>query len=60
MKTIQVINYFGSNKYGVEELTISSLSNPQSLDAFDITVIDLSDKLIWTNDENSFKKVNLY
>lgn len=38
---------------------INKLHTPQSLDEFDINIIDLNDKNIWRNDDNDLRRINI-
>jgi len=40
---IQIISYSPKEKYQCKQITTSSLAKPQSLDEFDINIIDLRD-----------------
>lgn len=58
-KTIQVITYSGKEvKYNGNVVKQNSLHDIQSLDEFDINVIDLSANTLWKYDENSTETIN--
>lgn len=56
---VQMINYSGIAK-GItdEDISVSRLSSPLSLDEFDINIIDLNDANIWKCDANNSKSIN--
>lgn len=39
-------------------IEVNNLSNPKSLDQYDINIIDLNDKQIWRNTSDSYAKIN--
>ena len=56
---IQVISYDKKIKYGTEhEYTYSLLSEPVSLDAFDLNIISLQTEALWTNKENDTRSID--
>ena len=56
---IQILNYNGISLLSdSDKITTSKLSNPQSLDEFDVNIIDLNSKYLWTNKENSKQSID--
>lgn len=55
---IQVIGTNWGRKVGFEGITQSRLSNPMSLDEFDINIIDLSCENLWESAGNSYLTVD--
>ena len=56
---IQLINYSGGSLRSNKNISlISKLNKPQSLDEFDINIIDLDSDKLWENDANSISSVN--
>lgn len=50
MLKIQYISHLGRR---IAKYICSTLAEPLSLDSFDINIIDLNDKYIWTNSTSS-------
>ena len=46
---IQLINYTGKNTKGLLVDLCNSFGNAESLDSYDLNIIDLTDELIWQN-----------
>ena len=46
---IQLINYTGINTKGLLVDLCNSFGNAESLDSYDLNIIDLTDELIWQN-----------
>ena len=56
---IQVISYKGLVKYGDEhQYTYSTLSEPQTFDAFDLNIISLQTPELWKNQEDKRSSIN--
>lgn len=56
---IQYITYSTRNeKINGKDLTVNALSQPQSLDEFDIDIIDLSNAEIWRSDNDNIGTIN--
>lgn len=57
---IQVLTYTGRDK-GLKgkDIILNSLHDAKSLDEFDINIIDLSDKDMWVNNDNSKSSLNI-
>lgn len=53
---IQIIS--NNKKNYTDNIVVSSLSEPKSLDMFDINFIDLSSYSIWFNEKDSFESIN--
>lgn len=46
--TIQVITYSGKIKHSTDSVTFSSISAPFAFDDFDVNVVDLNDRNLWS------------
>ena len=55
-QNIQYINYNGS--FTSNLFKINKLNSPESFDDYDINILDLSDKNIWTNNSSSTQNLN--
>lgn len=49
---IQIISHNSLSNLQDSDFTISRLSNPRSLDEFDVDIIDLSSEILWRNSAN--------
>lgn len=56
--TIQIIGTDWEKRAGFSGITQSPLSNPRSLDEFEVNIIDLSCANLWYNDGDSYIRVN--
>lgn len=57
---IQLLTYSGKeNNLKGKNVTINKIHDAQSLDEFDINIIDLRDNNIWKNDQNSTTTINI-
>lgn len=58
---IQVLTYSGKdNDFKGDNIVVSSIHNPRSLDEFDINIISLAEEKMWVNFEDSIGEVNSY
>ena len=57
---IQIVTNQNLTKQKFPSVTYSSLREPQSLDEFDVVIIDLSAETIWRNLENNTTKIKCY
>ena len=57
---IQIITNQNLSKQRFPSVAYSSLKEPQSLDEFDVVIIDLSAESIWRNQDNNSNKINCY
>lgn len=55
---IQLLTKSVREEFKGEEVVISSLFEPQSLDAYEINIIDLSDSKIWRNEDGGNKSID--
>ena len=55
---IQLIKYKKDNSKTFSGITVSEISVPRSMDEFDINIIDLSDKMIWRNEQDSIRSID--
>lgn len=59
---IQIINYSGKPNDELvgsyKDIKFNKINSPQSLDEFQINIIDLSNKYIWYNNGNNFDTIN--
>lgn len=60
MAEIQMITYSGNDeKYLGKSMTVNNFHDVQSLDSFDINIIDLNNEQIWKNERDSNESVNI-
>lgn len=56
---IQLINYNGfKENISGNLIEVNSIGSPESLDEFEINIIDLNDNQIWRNDEDGTRTIN--
>ncbi|NSJ13514.1 hypothetical protein G5A78_01300 [[Clostridium] scindens] len=56
---IQVLTYYGNDeKYRGKDVIVNSLHDAQSLDEFEINIIDLSSQSFWENNERNTDTIN--
>lgn len=55
---IQIISYVNSSRIEDDMVICSNMSNPKSLDEFDLNIIDLTTSVLWRNKNSDTKSIN--
>ena len=55
---VQIISNYKMKDLQDSEIQVNALNAPDSLDAYDLNIIDLTDKNIWKNNADSFSRIN--
>ncbi len=58
-KLIQLLTRSNYNSFDSDDISINEINNPDSLDMYQINIIDLRSSNIWSNTKNSYNSVNI-